>query len=77
MRCFTKRRHIKPHQGIWNSCLERAAGDHMFIFYHEDKAMGNSVKHFKIAKRNRYHAVKAFFSISFWLKSNKVLKDVY
>lgn len=25
----------------------RAAGDHMFIFYHEDKAMENRVKHFK------------------------------
>lgn len=33
----------------------------MFIFYHEDKAMENSVKHFKTAKCNRYRVGELCF----------------
>lgn len=72
MRCFTKRRHIKPHQGRWNSCLERAAGDHMFIFYHEDKAMENSVKHFKTGKMQQILCSEwLFFNLIFGLSQTK------
>lgn len=75
MRCFTKRRHIKPHQGRWNSCLEEAAGDHMFIFYHGDKATENSVKHFQ-KQLNATDTVQ-LLSLCVSLLWFESIKDVY
>lgn len=68
MRCLTKRRHIKAHQEIWSSCLEKASGDRMFVLYNEDKSVEYSVKHFKTAKMQKgmNAAMKtSFFQILF------------
>lgn len=51
---------------------KKAAGDHVIIFYHEDKSTENAVKHFKAAEMQQIGCVFPPFQISFlvWVKQS-------